>query len=359
MSEFYDNMDRAFCNELDLCVTKNQGIFCNSRFKAYPDGAYELRLGMRRLTEPTIITARILNTYEVQTGISTFGTEGYAKIIVRDMVITLYQELIKREIININARMKEKADDGVERVIFNPPATIVFWKDGTKTVVKCQEDDDWDEEKALAMAIVKHDHGLSAFNKTLKKAERRYPDSGIDMSSLVDGFSSAAKPIPHIFECEQDIEHTCKNCRNNKIDWSCKHEKDMPFCSSDNPMINHYKSITEDYEDFYCKDFEPKEEKMFKLKEIAGPFGDCTSIYSVELDAVYTVKEFIDAVLEHRSNEWGSIEIENLKAAHECEYANGTIKCGLFSPEILRKTVISAKARGGWTRMDYQLKIQM
>lgn len=27
----------------------------------------------------------------------------------------------------------------VERVIFNTPATIVFWNDGTKTVVKCQE----------------------------------------------------------------------------------------------------------------------------------------------------------------------------------------------------------------------------
>lgn len=25
----------------------------------------------------------------------------------------------------------------VERVIFNHPATIIFWKDGSKTVVKC------------------------------------------------------------------------------------------------------------------------------------------------------------------------------------------------------------------------------
>lgn len=27
----------------------------------------------------------------------------------------------------------------VDKVIYNPPATIVFWNDGTKTVVKCQE----------------------------------------------------------------------------------------------------------------------------------------------------------------------------------------------------------------------------
>lgn len=27
----------------------------------------------------------------------------------------------------------------VDKVIYNPPATIVFWNDGTKTVVMCQE----------------------------------------------------------------------------------------------------------------------------------------------------------------------------------------------------------------------------
>ncbi len=43
----------------------------------------------------------------------------------------------------------------IEKVIFNPPATIVKWKDGTKTVVKCQDDDKFDWEKGLAMAYVK------------------------------------------------------------------------------------------------------------------------------------------------------------------------------------------------------------
>ncbi len=43
----------------------------------------------------------------------------------------------------------------IEDVIFNYPATIVLWSDGTKTVVKAQGDDVYDEEKGLAMAIVK------------------------------------------------------------------------------------------------------------------------------------------------------------------------------------------------------------
>lgn len=43
----------------------------------------------------------------------------------------------------------------ITKVIFNGPATIVFWKDKTKTVVKCDKDDVFDPEKGLAMAISK------------------------------------------------------------------------------------------------------------------------------------------------------------------------------------------------------------
>ena len=46
--------------------------------------------------------------------------------------------------------------NGINKVIFNNPATIVLWNDGTKTVVKRQKGERWDKEKGLAMAIVKH-----------------------------------------------------------------------------------------------------------------------------------------------------------------------------------------------------------
>lgn len=42
----------------------------------------------------------------------------------------------------------------IKDVIFNDPATIVFWSDGTKTVVKAVNED-FDKEKGLAMAITK------------------------------------------------------------------------------------------------------------------------------------------------------------------------------------------------------------
>ena len=42
----------------------------------------------------------------------------------------------------------------IKNVIFNDPATIIFWTDGTKTVVKAQ-DEAYDPEKGMAMAIAK------------------------------------------------------------------------------------------------------------------------------------------------------------------------------------------------------------
>ena len=57
----------------------------------------------------------------------------------------------------------------IKHVIFNDPATIVFWKDGTKTVVKATNEA-YDPEKGLAMAIVKKLYGNKGnyYNKIKK-----------------------------------------------------------------------------------------------------------------------------------------------------------------------------------------------
>ena len=58
----------------------------------------------------------------------------------------------------------------IKNVIFNDPATIVFWEDGTKTVVKCQDGDEFDPEKGLSMAIVKKAYGnKGSYCNKLKK----------------------------------------------------------------------------------------------------------------------------------------------------------------------------------------------
>ena len=43
----------------------------------------------------------------------------------------------------------------IDRVIFNDPATIVFWKDGTKTIVKCHPEDTFDEEIGFMCCYLK------------------------------------------------------------------------------------------------------------------------------------------------------------------------------------------------------------
>lgn len=43
----------------------------------------------------------------------------------------------------------------IKKVIYNDPATIVLWNDGTKTVVKCMEGDTFSQEMGLAMCICK------------------------------------------------------------------------------------------------------------------------------------------------------------------------------------------------------------
>ena len=62
----------------------------------------------------------------------------------------------------------------ITKVVFNYPATIVYWKDGTKTVVKCQDGDAFDKEKGLAMAIAKKHFGnkgnyCNVFKKFIKE----------------------------------------------------------------------------------------------------------------------------------------------------------------------------------------------
>lgn len=62
----------------------------------------------------------------------------------------------------------------IRNVIFNDPATVVFWEDNTKTVVKCSKDDIYSPDTGLAMAICKKLYGgnfKQEFHKWTKKYE--------------------------------------------------------------------------------------------------------------------------------------------------------------------------------------------
>lgn len=68
----------------------------------------------------------------------------------------------------------------IKNVIFAPPATIVYWSDGSKTVVKCSEKDAFDPEKGLAMAIAKRCGGnkgsyYKEIQNWVEKSGKKYP----------------------------------------------------------------------------------------------------------------------------------------------------------------------------------------
>lgn len=78
----------------------------------------------------------------------------------------------------------------IKNVIFAPPATIVYWSDGSKTVVKCSEKDVFDPEKGLAMAIAKRCGGnkgsyYKEIQSWVEKSGKKYPGKPYTESSSV------------------------------------------------------------------------------------------------------------------------------------------------------------------------------
>ena len=69
--------------------------------------------------------------------------------------VSMYNELsskAKESLNRIFGLIKSNSVPEIEKVLFHNPATIVFWEDGTKTVVKA-DNEKFDPEKGLAMAI--------------------------------------------------------------------------------------------------------------------------------------------------------------------------------------------------------------
>lgn len=106
----------------------------------------------------------------------TWDAEAYIKLVYDDT--QNYHEMFSpsmfyaKELLNQYYGLWRKDDmiPEIKRVIFNQPATIVLWKDGSKTVVKCQEGEAFDPEKGLAMCIIKKLSGNKGnFNDIFRK----------------------------------------------------------------------------------------------------------------------------------------------------------------------------------------------
>ena len=90
----------------------------------------------------------------------------------------------------------------IHKVIFNDPCTIILWSDKTKTIVKCGEDEEYDPEKGMAMAISKKFLGNKGnYYETFKKWLPE--DIGIDESNLRCTAAKASAAFKSLKECMQ------------------------------------------------------------------------------------------------------------------------------------------------------------
>lgn len=98
---------------------------------------------------------------------------------------------------------KSVSAPSIKKVIFNYPATIVLWSDGSKTVVKCQDGDIYDPEKGLAMAISKKALGnkgnyCNEFKKWLpedEEEEEKTVELRLDTSEICKSLEGLASRI--------------------------------------------------------------------------------------------------------------------------------------------------------------------
>lgn len=108
----------------------------------------------------------------------------------------------------------------IKDVIFNPPATIVFWMDGTKTVVKDQGEVFYDPEKGMAMAVAKKAFGnqgnyYNQFSKYLdiyeKKQEAEFASSYANtvLDNIIEKFRNSLTKTNY---------NTVSNEKRTKID---------------------------------------------------------------------------------------------------------------------------------------------
>lgn len=104
----------------------------------------------------------------------------------------------------------------IKDVIFNNPATIVLWNDGTKTVVKCQGDDEYSEEVGLALCIAKKALGNkpnfnNVFRKWIPEYEIDIPaNTQMNMSDYMAKLGTASSLAAEVMTKFKDALHAKK-----------------------------------------------------------------------------------------------------------------------------------------------------
>lgn len=145
-----------------------------------------------------------------------------------------------------------KIEIKIEKVIFNDPATIVFWTDKTKIVVKCGENDIYDPEKGLAMAVAKkflgtnksHSNYMDVFKKWLPEDEELDQTIFSACKSLADGIAAYSSSLEKLIAENKNeaVNHPQHYNREGAIE--CIDEMELIFGKKETAIfckLNAYK----------------------------------------------------------------------------------------------------------------------
>ena len=114
----------------------------------------------------------------------------------------------------------------IKDVIYNDPATIIFWKDGTKSVVKC-DGEKYDPEKGFAMAVCKKVFGnegnyYNTFKKWLPEEIEFEVGEFVRLSKEIYGISAGS----WVYIIDIDKEKKNSYIVSTSKGWTCTVDKE-------------------------------------------------------------------------------------------------------------------------------------
>lgn len=152
----------------------------------------------------------------------------------------------------------------IKKVIFSGPCTIVFWQDGTKTMVRQQEDvDALDHEKGLAMAIAKRVYGDKGnYNNIFKRWI--YGEDWKRKERVVKKAIKLAKKNGDLAEA-----NVLKDSMEKNLDYTFAMAETYLQDSNSTPLEKAVKTIKDKLDEALSFDFHGKRKDMGVIDEAA------------------------------------------------------------------------------------------
>ena len=73
----------------------------------------------------------------------------------------------------------------IKKIIYNPPATIILWNDGTKTTSKCEYGDVYSKEMGFMLCVLKKKYGNQKFHNMLEQYVYGVPEAYEEKGAVV------------------------------------------------------------------------------------------------------------------------------------------------------------------------------